>query len=635
MQPRSLALIGILVALALLAGCATPGALLSDSERHERTLAEAAARSDDGEHAAAAELVESILPELPENEQADAAMQAAEYWLKAERMRNALDLTERLEGLPLSQQQRQRRALILTELLTRQGRHDQAREYLPEPVHALPVPLRVRALALRAEIRMQQGDIIPALADLGQRADYLDSGEPRDQNLRLTWRLLAAAPVNLQRVDIPRGTPGQAAAWLELGAIAQQRWRDPYRFENAVQRWRQRYPDHPANRRLLDEIIAEHRERTSYPERIALLLPLTGRFATPARAVRDGFMAAHYEHAEQTENIDLRVHDTGDFPDDVISAYRLAVQEGADFIVGPLARDALDRLMQESRLQVPTLALNRTSGDRRRVRGDIYQFSLDPEDEARQVAERASLDGHVRALALVQDGDWGQRVLDAFTRRFEELGGRVLSQDSFPADTNDFSQQITGLLNLNQSRQRHRALSTVLGQTAEFEPRRRQDADMIFIAAFPAQARQIRPQLRFHHAANLPVYATSHVFTGVLDTAGDRDMDGLVFPDMPWTLQPDEYAAIGTLRDIWGSRFDAQNRLYALGYDAYQLIPLLREGGRGFQGYFPGVTGRLYLDENDEIRRGLRWAEFHRGRPDISRPATPVPAGSLESGPAD
>ena len=74
----------------------------------------------------------------------------------------------------------------------------------------------------------------------------------------------------------------------------------------------------------------------------------------------------------------------------------------------------------------------------------------------------------------------------------------------------------------------------------EFEPRRRQDIDIVFMAAFPAGARQLMPQLAFHHGADLPVHATSHVWSGVPDPANDRDLDGVVFGDMPWLAAPTE-----------------------------------------------------------------------------------------------
>ncbi len=77
------------------------------------------------------------------------------------------------------------------------------------------------------------------------------------------------------------------------------------------------------------------------------------------------------------------------------------------------------------------LALNQIEGA---APAQLYQFALAPEDEARQAAERASLDGHTRALAMVPAGAWGARQLQAFTDRFQELGGTVIRAERYGAE---------------------------------------------------------------------------------------------------------------------------------------------------------------------------------------------------------
>ena len=629
MQARHISLLLLCIAL-LTSACARP-LMESDADRHQRVLAEAEAEAAAGEYADAAQRVEGLLAELPEDEQIDAALRAAEYWLGAERMRQALDLTRRLDGMPLTTEQKARRYLIYTELLTRQGRHAQAADYVPEPLDALPPDLHQRGLKLRAEIRIMEGDVISGLRDLHNRESLLATSREREQHLQTTWQLLSSTPTDLGQISVPPGTTPEIAAWLELGAIAQQRWRTPQRFRENLRRWRDNYPQHPASHQLVEDILEEHRRQIDYPQRVAVLLPLSGRFSGPAQAVRDGLMAAHYERADDEPQTRLLIYDTGDFPEDILDTYSLAIEQGADFVIGPLSREALAILAEQRRPTVPTLALNRLDPETHRIRHrELFQFSLDPQDEARQVAERAALDGHVRAVAMVQRGDWGERVISAFSERFEELGGELLAYTTFLPDSQDFSGAITRLFELDRSQQRQRALARTLGESPAFEPRRRQDAEMVFIGGFPPQARQIRPQLRFHNAGDLPVYATSHVFTGNVDRRQDRDMDGIIFPDMPWTLHPQEFPATAQLQELWGSRFDNRSRLYAMGYDAYRLVPLLRDGGSGFQGYFPGATGHLYLDDTGELRRLLRWAQFHRGAPDPGQLVAPAPALEAE-----
>ena len=74
--------------------------------------------------------------------------------------------------------------------------------------------------------------------------------------------------------------------------------------------------------------------------------------------------------------------------------------DGAQFVVGPLSKPAVSKLMTEGAITVPTLTLN-FAYQTDPLPANLYQISLSPEDEARQVAERAWLDGHNQAISVV------------------------------------------------------------------------------------------------------------------------------------------------------------------------------------------------------------------------------------------
>ena len=55
----------------------------------------------------------------------------------------------------------------------------------------------------------------------------------------------------------------------------------------------------------------------------------------------------------------------------------------------------------------------------------MFQFALDPEDEARQVAQRVAADGRMRGLLLLPNNEWGRRVFKAFDTELKTLGGTI------------------------------------------------------------------------------------------------------------------------------------------------------------------------------------------------------------------
>jgi outer membrane PBP1 activator LpoA protein len=297
------------------------------------------------------------------------------------------------------------------------------------------------------------------------------------------------------------------------------------------------------------------------------------------------------------------------------SVYQNAIQEGAEFVIGPLLKDSIQQLARSGDLLVPVLALNQIGN--RQTGLPLYQYGLAPEDEARQVAEKMINDGKRQVIALVPDTAWGSRVLAAFEQQFISLGGEILTSGQYAHNSADFKSPIQRSLHLDSSKNRHRALERLLGEKLDFEPRRRQDVDAIFVLGFPRQARQLKLQLRFHHAGDIPIYSTSHVFAASPDPSLDRDMDGLFFCDIPWVL---DYEGRWSqqreqLLAAWPIRSQRFQRLFALGYDAYQVSPWLESLNMPGFAYFPGATGILTLDENKQLHRTLEWAQFRKGRP--------------------
>jgi outer membrane PBP1 activator LpoA protein len=157
---------------------------------------------------------------------------------------------------------------------------------------------------------------------------------------------------------------------------------------------------------------------------VALILASRGPYAGPAELVRDGFLAALY--AQTGTKPTVRIYDTGGSADAVRQAVRRAVNEGARFIVGPLQKDMVAALASQGTPPVPMLALNYLEPNQS-APGDFYELGLAPEDEARAAAEQAIAAGFHRAAALTPTGDWGERVLAAFSKRLSELGGELAS----------------------------------------------------------------------------------------------------------------------------------------------------------------------------------------------------------------
>jgi len=99
------------------------------------------------------------------------------------------------------------------------------------------------------------------------------------------------------------------------------------------------------------------------------------------------------------------------------------------------------------------------------------------------------------------------------------------------------------------------------------------------------------------------------------NTAGDNDLNGLIFADAPVLITPSTSAddLRHDLESYWPQRAD-RVKLYGMGFDAYHLISSLYNDSRAS---WPvrGMSGDLSLDTNGRIHRALPLAQFRNGKP--------------------
>lgn len=348
-------------------------------------------------------------------------------------------------------------------------------------------------------------------------------------------------------------------------------------------------------------------------QRLALLLPLTGKQQAAGIAVRDGFLAAALQQpATQRGTIDI--FDTNE--SGVMDAYGRATRAGATLVIGPLLKEDIDTLIKNHALNINTLTLNALSSDSEIPTNLIAQFALDPEDEARQVAQRAASERQLRAIVIAPKNEWGQRVQRAFTAELTLLGGSVTDALNYDPSASEHVATMQSLM---------AAHKTNKGQAKDIQPNAtasiRNDFDFIFMAAPVTQAKQIYPAIRYALAnLNTPIYATSDSYA--LE-GSNNDLEGLRFIEMPWVINRDRNTAdlYADMANNWGNSFRSRTRLYALGIDAYRLSETLSTTTTN-PSLPRGVTGQLTIDASKRIHRQLDWARITNGLPQLMSSAT-------------
>ena len=599
-----------LLAALLASACTMPVTQPGREPTDRRLVTQAEKLSRDGDHRGAAQAYEQAAAQAPGELRDRFLLRAAREYLRADQTEQASALLKQV-STTLPTADFALRAAVAAEINLQSRQPERALAELDRIPQPLPREYASELLALRARALFGVNRPAAGVATALERERALDSQEEVRANRRLIWQGLQQSAAGNADFTAPPGTSATITGWLELGRAALTAARNPFTANEDLADWRGRYPSHPANSLLNEDVLPELGVGLDYPAQIGLILPLSGRQQGAGTAVRDGFLAALLQQ-EQSKRPLVNVYDSAEMG--ATTAYRRAIADGAQFVVGPLTKDDVTAIAASGEVSVLTLALNQTA-DETSQPSLMFQFALDPEDEARQVAQRVASDGRMRGLLLLPNNEWGQRVFKAFDTEIKTLGGTIAAMRFYDPAARDYSQPITQLLLIDESRARANALSATVGTRLEFEPRRRGDAQFVFVGAQPVQGRSLRPALRFHLAEDLPVYATSDIFEP--DAEANSDLEGVIFPDMPWVISPD---AVSTqlrtaLSKHWPVRARGRGRLYAFGFDSYRLVPLLKAGKFGNAYAVPGMTGLLSIDGKGRVRRELDWAHVAGGKP--------------------
>ena len=480
--------------------------------------------------------------------------------------------------------------------------------------------LQLRLSVLRARTLEGIGSYLAAAQQRLLLASAFDHDEVAAQeNASAIWHALLQVPNPSLKQYLGAQLSKDYRGWLELALLIKDAQRSYAQQQIALKEWRQRWPGHRAIQFLPDS--PNESPTVVLPGatgQIALALPLTGNLALSGRAIRDGFMAAYYQSLGRAEPTpEVTIADTAKIEN--MEALYHGLSGSHDAVVGPLAKNRVRALTQIAELKTPTLALNYLA-DSALASDQLFQFGLSPRDEARQLVHYAQQQGYERAIIIAPDDSWGVPLLELMQSEWEAAGNHTIATIRLQKQS-DYRNQLAQGLGIAASENRRRRLQQLLGKSMEFEPRRRQDIDVVLLAARPQAARAVKPLLAFHYAGKIPVLATSHVYSGSPDVERDNDLDGIRFVDIPWIAETDDMLKIqiNQYAEVSDERYQ---RLFALGIDAFRLLPRL-EYLRSSEGMLFGNTGSLKLGDDNKIERQGEWYEFRNGLAKLIPPDQP------------
>lgn len=206
------------------------------------------------------------------------------------------------------------------------------------------------------------------------------------------------------------------------------------------------YPEHPFASRI-EALRGEGLSSPTAPNKIGVLLPLSGNYRRPGSDMLDGITIAVDDFHGTKVEPKLVVRDTEGNPDKAVEMLvELVEDEHVIAVLGPLlSNNAIPVAEKAQELRVPILVLSQAEGVPQ-VGRYVFRNFLTREAQVDAIADYAIDRSGVRDFAIFYPAtEHGAAMADRFWYRVEDSGCTVTAAESYAGDETDFRKPLRRL----------------------------------------------------------------------------------------------------------------------------------------------------------------------------------------------
>jgi hypothetical protein len=340
---------------------------------------------------------------------------------------------------------------------------------------------------------------------------------------------------------------------------------------------------------------------------IAVLLPLSGSQSVAGNTIQQGILTAYHNNSSKK----LHFYDTSSL--DWAMLNERFIKDEIDFTIGPILKSNVQKLQLLTGNDLPGLLLNVPSKEK--LKTNQYAFSMLPEEEAKQSAWVLSEQEYVNPIVLSHDDTVSRRIAKAFSKMWTKRTGIAVKIHYF-SQGKAMQDSLQKGFDVNASENRIKQIERLNSSPVKSEKRNRRDVDMIYLVGTTAQTKLVKPFIDVNtsrFSKQIPVFASSRSHDGDDDNSTNNDLNGLVFTEAPLLLpakqQDKKLSALN--KQLYPNRNGRLSRLYAMGFDSYNLIDLISSMVDAPYLRYDGQTGTLRLNDN-VLSRTLLWGQYQR-----------------------
>ncbi len=393
------------------------------------------------------------------------------------------------------------------------------------------------------------------------------------------------------------------APWATLTRLTRLYGDKPNTFNTKLSQWKVQYGSIPVPTEV-SATTSGIMPRT----KITVLLPLTGTYAEQGMVIQQGILASYFKQTNRV--VSFQFVDTAKENSEAIVEYA----NNSDVVIGPLLKDKVAELVPLINSQVPVLALNQVNSttalddsfDNR------FYFALRVEDEAQQLAQLIYDKGFNEPLVVASGGSTSARMLTAFQaewkNKYDDTANNVPRIIRYH-DRKSMRKNLSGALDIDQSKQRIKHIESIVTGKVHSIARNRQDIDAIVLFASAQDTTLLNPIVEASvspFSEQIPVFGGSRNTPSYIEKDSLRDLRNLHIVDIPWFIQQTKYRTLWKeTRLLFPKRRDGLMRLYALGFDAFNLLFEMRHLRRHPNYTKSYLTGSLSISTEGVIKRRL------------------------------
>jgi outer membrane PBP1 activator LpoA protein len=507
------------------------------------------------------------------------------------------------------------------------------------------------SLSLQADLYIKRDNPLAASNLLLAFTPLLQSDKRKQKYNDILLTQLSLLPLKTleqyEDVDASKSLSGQdfendlfKKGWYALASIFKRYQLRINLLKQAVSDWKISYPQHPVLLFMPTQLTNIQEIEPFQPENIAVLLPLSGRFQAQGKSIQLGLLDAFYRQQQlnkstSTDTLAINainsptLHFYDSHAQTVEQITTEFEQNKIDFVIGPLLKNEIETFLPLVE-KMPVLALN--GFPEKNLNSTIsrnssstpetvtayqpwhYSFSLLPEHEAKQAVQFITANKHQNPLIIAPDSDYGKRVAAAFKNEWQTLHNREIEQHFFTSKSK-LDSFIERVLQTDKSETRNNQMKSLTRLPLETAVRSRTDIDAIYLVSKRDELILIKPFIDVTvspFADKIPLYASSrsHQF----DRGGlqNKELSNFTFSDMPFLIHQ-QGEIITALNKLLPRQSYAALRLFAIGFDSYQLIGQLMQLQTSEGYYYPGLVGQLSLDLSNTVQPTLSWAKYYQG----------------------